>query len=67
MSIADNCYYELEALKESVSKFIKAYDFGMNKLSGWSDSAYESFSPIVEPYVKELRKLTGVEIEEDFE
>ena len=55
MSITDNCYYDLEQLRSEVRKFLKAYDFGMNKLSGWSDSAYESFAPIIEPYVDVLR------------
>ena len=48
---------DLVELRVSVLKFLNAYAYGMNKLAGWSETAYESFEPIIKPYVEELAYL----------
>ena len=57
----DQYYHELEQLRESVRKFVKAHNYGMNKLWGWAENAAESYNAIIAPYVDELRSLVGEE------
>lgn len=49
----------LEELQETVRNFIKTYSYNMNKLSGWSESAYESFESTMRPHIDKLLTLIG--------
>ena len=59
MSLSDNTYYELEALKESVQLMLKAYEFAMTDLYSKDRAKAEKFMQVMDAYLAELENLVG--------